>query len=535
MGSGQATPIRVLHVDDDPAFLDLVAEYLERESEALTVVSATDPDEALAGLDDVDCVVSDYEMPRMDGLELLAEVRERHPDLPFILFTGVGSEHLASDAIAAGVTDYFRKENGPEQYAVLARRIISAVERRRAEREVRRREASLANAQRIASIGNWDWDLRTDDLRWSDEIYRLFGVEPGAFEETFQAFMRFVHPDDRSAVEEAVEEALAGSDGETYGVDHRIVRPDGEVRYVHEQGEVVVEDGTPVAMSGVVHDITERKEHEHALERYETIVEAVGDPVYALDPSGRFTFVNDAFVRVTGYTEDELVGEDVSMVLDPADVETAESLIRQLLADPGRSTATFELEVETTDGDRIHGENQMALLPFDDAFRGTAGVVRDITERKRIAAALEAERDRFRALFENIPDPTVDVEFVDGEPIVRAVNAAFEQVFGLDGAAAVGEHLDDLVVPGARRSRAEQISRRVRDEETAYDAEVRRQTTTGLRDFLLRIAPIDADGDRYYGIYTDITARKERERAITRQNERLEEFAKVVSHDVRNP
>ena len=100
--------IRILHVDDDPEFADLTATLLEREDDRFAVETATTGDEGLARIDDVDCVVSDYAMPSANGIEFLETVREDHPDLPFILFTGKGSEEIASDAISAGVTDYLQ-------------------------------------------------------------------------------------------------------------------------------------------------------------------------------------------------------------------------------------------------------------------------------------------------------------------------------------------------------------------------------------------------------------------------------------------
>ena len=115
--------IRVLHVDDEPDFADLTATYLEREDDRITV--------------ETDCVVSGYEMPDTNGTEFLETVRETYPDLPFVLFTGKGSEAVASDAISAGITDCLEKEVGTDQYAVLANRVTNAVAGIRAERRVR--------------------------------------------------------------------------------------------------------------------------------------------------------------------------------------------------------------------------------------------------------------------------------------------------------------------------------------------------------------------------------------------------------------
>ncbi|GKZ13709.1 PAS domain-containing protein [Haladaptatus sp. T7] len=128
-------PIRILHVDDDPARLRLSDPLLSEHISDIAVYTETAPTKAIDRLDSltVDCIVSDFDMGSMDGLEFLEAVRERSPELPFILFTGKGSEEIASEAISAGVTDYLQK-GGPDRYAVLANRIENVVSRHRAER-----------------------------------------------------------------------------------------------------------------------------------------------------------------------------------------------------------------------------------------------------------------------------------------------------------------------------------------------------------------------------------------------------------------
>ena len=114
MSASASESTRVLHVDDEPNILDLTATFLEREGENIAVETATSATEGLDRLTEgdfesgvpFDCIVSDYDMPGMNGLEFLEAVREEHPDLPFILFTGEGSEEIASEAITAGVSDY---------------------------------------------------------------------------------------------------------------------------------------------------------------------------------------------------------------------------------------------------------------------------------------------------------------------------------------------------------------------------------------------------------------------------------------------
>ncbi len=131
--------ICVLHVDDEETQLGYVKTFLERVDESIRVESAGSPEDALRRLESetYDCVVSDFQMPGLDGIELARRVRETS-DVPFIIYTGRGSEEVAEDAFAAGVDDYIRKEIDPSHYQVLARRIRHAVERCRAEENLRR-------------------------------------------------------------------------------------------------------------------------------------------------------------------------------------------------------------------------------------------------------------------------------------------------------------------------------------------------------------------------------------------------------------
>ena len=127
-------------------------------------------------------------------------------------------------------------------------------------------QARLNEAQRIASIGNWDLNTVTNELWWSDEVYRLFQTDPDEFEGTYDAFLARVHPEDREAVNQAFRRALR--DEEAYAIDHRITRADGTERIVHARAEAAFnEEGQPVRMAGTIHDVTEQRKAEDELRR----------------------------------------------------------------------------------------------------------------------------------------------------------------------------------------------------------------------------------------------------------------------------
>ncbi|GBE05840.1 sporulation kinase E [bacterium BMS3Abin10] len=147
-------------------------------------------------------------------------------------------------------------------------------ERKKAEQKIKRSETSLAEAQQIAHIGNWDWDIVHNELRWSDEIYRIFGLVPRQVRATYEAFLNSIHPDDRENVRQAVNNALYKK--ATYSIEHHVVQQDGTERVVQEQGKVIFDgNGKPVRMMGTVQDITERKRTDRELhDAYKKIKEA---------------------------------------------------------------------------------------------------------------------------------------------------------------------------------------------------------------------------------------------------------------------
>lgn len=134
----------------------------------------------------------------------------------------------------------------------------------RASRQLEETMESLDRAQRIAQMGNWDWQIAENRLFWSQGIYRLFGLDPAEFDASYEAFLARVHPEDQAAVDAAVQHAFKTRS--PYAIDHRIVCPDGSIRVVHEQAEVLLdEQGRPARMIGTVQDITERRQAEQTL------------------------------------------------------------------------------------------------------------------------------------------------------------------------------------------------------------------------------------------------------------------------------
>ena len=382
-GGGETPPssdgtVRVLHVDDDSMLLDLAEEFLARADPSLDVLTETGAEAALSTLAStrVDCVVSDYDMPGTDGLEFLEAVREHHGDLPFVLFTGKGSEEIASEAISAGVTDYLQKGGGREQYEILANRIASYVDRRRtaaALAESERRLSTLMDnlpgmvyrclnepawPMEFVSEGSLDIagyppeNLESGRVRWGEDV---------------------VHPDDQDAVWEDVQDALAA--GEPFEVTYRALTADGEERGVWEQGEAVRDaSGEVVALEGFITDVTERHRLESELRRaagrFEAVVEASPEPIVALDVDGNVTLWNAAAEETFGWDAESVLGEPLPLVPSGKEAEHRAILERVLSGESIES-----MEVERVDANGVPICVSVSTAPLTDADGEVTGIM----------------------------------------------------------------------------------------------------------------------------------------------------------------
>ncbi|MCK5236406.1 MAG: PAS domain-containing protein, partial [Deltaproteobacteria bacterium] len=172
-----------------------------------------------------------------------------------------------------------------------------SLELRKSGEEVLRVKESLAKAQEVAHLGNWDWDIINNTLYWSDEIYRIFGLKPQEFGATYETFLEAVHPDDRDMVTTGVNKAL--EENVEYSLDHRVVLSDGTVRWVHEQAVVSLsEDNCPISMVGTVQDITVQYEAEEKVRFLSTLPEENPNPVFRVDLSGVLIFANPSSFSV---------------------------------------------------------------------------------------------------------------------------------------------------------------------------------------------------------------------------------------------
>ncbi|MFH1569995.1 MAG: PAS domain S-box protein, partial [Gemmatimonadota bacterium] len=297
-----------------------------------------------------------------------------------------------------------RVEHGGRRFLQATVRDIT--ERRRAEEELRRSESNLRKAQQVANVGSWMWHTKTNRLEWSDQMYRIFGLDRDSFSgELPEVIARAIHPDDRAAVERS--NASVVRERRPVPLEYRVIRPDGTVRVVWaEAGELLLDGaGNPEALTGIVQDITERQRAEEELrqsqERLLHITDAVPVLIGHVTDEITYDFLNGAYERWFGAPREALLGRRVEDVLDPA--AYARSLPHIQAALRGEE-ARFDGVATLPDGSVKHFENH--LLPdvlADGQVAGYYVVVTDVTDRQQTAMALRESEERFRSLYETTP------------------------------------------------------------------------------------------------------------------------------------
>jgi PAS domain S-box-containing protein len=411
--------ITVLHVEDDPDFAELAGTFLEREDDRIAVETATRPEAGLEFLaaNEVDCIVSDYDMPGTDGIEFLEAVRAEHPDLPFILYTGKGSEEVASDAISAGVTDYLQKETASSQYTVLANRVLNAVDQYRSKRalEASRRRLSLFFEE--SPLGVIEWNDEFEVVRANEAATDILGYAES--ELSGRSWEDIVAEGDRTDTASVVDDLLENRGGYHTVTENR--RKDGEGVLCEWHNWVVTNDADEiVAIFSQFRDVTEHRTQQQELERHRAVVRAATNTIITVDEDSRIESVNPAVEDTFGYTPEELVGEPVTTLLSE---ETAERYTDAFERHLETGERILEWEYTELEGQHRDGSSVPLSVTFGEVThegeRLFVGIVRDDTERKAREEELRRKERRYQAVFN---DPNIRVGLLDTDGTVRDVN-----------------------------------------------------------------------------------------------------------------
>lgn len=392
--------------------------------------------------------------------------------------------------------------------------------------DLRKSEKRLLKAQQIAHIGNWEVDLESGGVWWSDETYRLLGFEPGQIEPTGEIVVSVTHPEDRELVDQATKDARENH--RPFCIDYRIIQPNGEERFVHSEAEIEYDaEGRPVRIMGIIECITERMRSQSKIEVYMAqledqaqLLDLAHDMIFVHDMEGKITFWNRGAEQTYGWTRDEAKGQLSHRLLQ---TEYSEPLIRITARIVREGRWEGELVHTTRDGRQITvasrwalrrapGGRPVAILEIDN----------DITDRKRAEQEM-AEAKRFAESIVNTIQECLVV--LDSHLRVVSANRSFYETFKMAPSQVEGTLFYTLNegrwdIPELRGRLREALAGRGFE---GYEIECE-LPGSGHKAVMLDVQPIAGPADQprmVLVVIQDISVQKHHEREIRADKEQL--------------
>lgn len=319
-----------------------------------------------------------------------------------------------------------------EHLALLS--IQDITKRRQAEKALFERESDLSEAQRIAKLGSWRFDVQTRMVSWSDELYRIFDTDRMGFDSRYDSFLLFVHPDDMLKVLDTNKQILES--GEPFDLTYRIITKSNQLKHIREVGYATRdEQGRIDCLLGTAQDVTERISVEKALaeseKRYRSIFDNAVEGIFQSTLEGRFITVNRAYAHIFGYDSPEEILETVTDIATQLYINPEDRMRAVQIMDLEGVLRDFECPVRRKDGSVIWISINSRFSRAPDGITCLEGFIIDITDKKRAEEALRQRDDLFRKLSSHVPGMIYQfLRRADGTYCVPFTSEAVEQIFG---------------------------------------------------------------------------------------------------------
>jgi PAS domain S-box-containing protein len=512
--------IAALFVDDEPALLEVAKVFIESEGNVLVDIAES----ARAALDMLstqkyDAIVSDYQMPGMNGIEFLKALRGKADKTPFILFTGKGREEVVIEALNNGADFYLQKGGDPKsEFAELNHIIRQLVSQRRSEAALRESEeryrSFVQNFKGIAFRGNLDFT----PFFFHGAVESITGYTEMDLTSGRPEWSRLVHPDDLPMI---LNQSTSFREIPGFSIDreYRIVRKDGQVRWVREVVSNIIDStGTIQAVEGVIHDITDRKMAEdavtHNMEHFKGLIENVSDIIAVIDQNGIVRYASPSVTRVLGYETSEVMDTPVLDLMHPDDVTFLEEMMSKTFKKEHVQPVT-DCRIRAKDGSWIFLEISGRLS--DDFDQGPRIIVnaRDATERRRMQDTLISSERQFREFVERTCDGIAIIQ----DLVFKYVNSRLAEIGGYAVEDILGRPFTDYIWPDELPKVTERYRKRVAGEPvpSVYETVLIGKDGTRLH-VEFNAALIEYEGKPAdFVIVHDITERKRIERALEKK------------------
>ncbi len=379
-------------------------------------------------------------------------------------------------------------------------------------RELQASEKQLLRAQEMAHLGHWQWDVPRDAITWSDEVYRIYGLDPKV-PLTYERLLAAVHPDDRDYHDHNTAEWLKNRGGPPY--EYRIIRPDGSTRYIYAIGEVECDEaGTPIRFVGTLQDVTESRLAERRLReseaRFRATFEQAAVGIAHVAPDGRFLRINQKFCDIVGYSQEEMLERTFLGITHSEDLDTHVEQMGRLLRG-AIATYTLEKRYVRKDGSPVWGSVTVSLVRDEAGEPGWfVAVVQDITDRKI------AEEDSKKAAELNqkvLASLHSHIAILNRSGMIIAVNNAWNEFALANGAGAYWLGVNYLAVCQSAAAAGDQTALQTLEgirsvlegANECFEMEYSCDSPAKHRSFLMRVVPLRTPDGGAVVSHTDIT------------------------------
>ena len=493
--------IRVLFVDDNEPLLDIGSMYMERDAVDFEITTANSASKALdiLAFKSFDAIISDYQMPILDGLEFLARVRSRDEQIPFIIFTGKGREEIAIQALNLGATHYVIKGGDPKsQYAELIHIVRSSVE------HSREKKARSEYEERYRIV----FENANDGILMVDRSNRMIQSANAKFldmigythDELLELGVVDIHPkEDLGHILELFEKQARGEIRIAERVP--VLRKDGSIFYADISAAAIQWEGRDYQL-GVFRDVTVRSEMEDSVrakeELYRLIAENSSDVIFTLDMNMNRTYLSPSVERLRGFTYEESLAQSWEEVMTPESLEKMIILFGQGFerirnGEDFRQPITIELEMYRKDGSTVWVEVAASAMYNDQGKPlGVLGLTRDISARKSSVESMQKSEEQFRLFFWNAP---VYCYMVAPDGKIMSVNKTALDSLGYSEDELIGRNISSLYAPD-EASRVEKLIEEWKGSGALRNERIDLMTKEGIRlTVILSVSSIrDSDG-----------------------------------------